>query len=571
MLRTLVIRDYALIDRLEVEFESGLNIITGETGAGKSIIVDSMALLLGERASPEVVRQGREKAVVEGTFLIGDNRRMRALLSANEIEGTDELIVRREVSAKGQSRAFLNDTPATLALLRSAGDFLVDLHGQHEHQSLLRPESHIVLLDEFGSLAALADEYRTAYHALEALVAERRSLHARREQLAAQRELHDFQLKEINAVAPRAGEEDELEARARRLEHAETLFAATARLVTMLYEDENSIHDQLVRARNELDDLRAIDASFGAHFDETNGALASVDELAKALQRYNAGVEFNPEELETIRERLVALRLLKKKYGGSLDAVIAHQERIAAELELADNFDDECARVDREIAAARETMSTLAARLSAKRSATALRVQRGVIAALAELGIERAAFSVHIDPLPATGDDQFAEIEGRRVGTRDDGIDAVEFYFSANVGEEPQPLSRVASGGEVSRTMLALKSVLAKSDRLPLLVFDEIDTGISGRIAQKVGAALRDLARFHQIIAITHLPQIASQASVHFAVEKSVRGGRTSSAMRKLSNEERVTEVAKLLAGEDVTAAASRSARELIASASKRE
>ncbi len=568
MLRSLSIKNYAIIEQLTVEFEPGLNILTGETGAGKSILVDALGLLLGERASSEVVRRGSDKGVVEGVFEHIKGKKVASLLKAQGLDQSEDLILRREVSAKGLGRCFVNDSPVTLAFLKDLGDHLVDMHGQHEHQSLLRPDTHIELLDEFGNLKGLLDEYQRSYQLLTSLFDERDNLRRREAQLRERRDLYEYQIREIDALDPHAGEDETLEEERTILENAEKLYELTSNLYGMLYEGEQSVYDVLVRARNQLEDLTSIDRSFEESTRECSSAVAIIGEITKHIQAYNSKIEFNPERLEHIRERLGQLSLLKKKYGGSIDAILAHRARIGEEFALAENFEEAIRDRETHIKEEREACSAAAERLSSKRRELAARIGRSVVAELAKLGIPHARFDVAIrnELLPRTDGQERVYVQLGRdqysAGPR--GYDVVEFYLSTNLGEEPRPLARVASGGEISRIMLALKTVLAKAERLPLLVFDEIDVGVSGRIAQAVGKSLKALSRFHQILAITHLPQIAGVADAHFAVEKSEERERTTTRIRALSLEERVEEVAKLMSGAQITEAGLVTARELM-------
>ena len=580
MLKSLTIRNYALIESVEIEFESGLNILTGETGAGKSIIIDALSLILGDRASSDVVRKGSDKAIVEGLFGMADNEKVKILLKNNEIELQEDLILRREVSLKGQSRCFVNDSPVPLTVLKEIGDHLVDLHGQHEHQSLLRPETHIGLLDEFGSLDKLVDEYRESYDRLTVLFREFRSLSLKEKELREKRDLYEFQIKEIDAIDPRTGEESDLENELRILENSEKLYEATSQLYQSLYEGEStrsgseniggqSVYDLLLKARNQLEDLAEIDKTFDDIKNECASAAAIIGELTKFIQSYNSKIEFNPERLEQIRERLGQITLLKKKFGGSLDAVIGHREKIGKEFAMAENFESEIRKLNEYIERERKTCSAAAQRLSAKRRELVSKIGRSVCAELAKLGIANAQFDVKIDnrvveKLDGKADGAYVKLGRDFYDATQSGIDFIEFYLSTNVGEDVKPLAKVASGGEISRIMLALKTILAKADRLPLLVFDEIDVGISGRIAQAVGKSMKSLSQFNQVIAITHLPQIAGFADCHFAVEKSESKQRTSSTIRKLEEEERIREVARLLSGEEVTESSLIGAREMI-------
>ncbi|HEY4643787.1 MAG TPA: DNA repair protein RecN, partial [Bacteroidota bacterium] len=361
------------------------------------------------------------------------------------------------------------------------------------------------------------------------------------------------------------GEEQELESELTILENAEKLYEATSRLYEMLYEGDQSVHDQLVLVRNQLEDLESIDKSFEEMKEECTSAEAVVGEVAKFLQQYNSRVEFNPERLEQIRERLGQLTLLKKKYGGTIESIVEHRRTIGREVSLAENFEGEIQKRLQQIAAVRKVASEIAQRLSTKRREVARRVSKAVAEALSELGISSAQFDVNIENRKASGDgDAFVKLGRDFFETTPRGVDFVEFFVSTNPGENVRPLVKVASGGEVSRVMLALKSILAKAERLPLLVFDEIDIGVSGRVAQAVGLSLKNLSNFHQIIAITHLPQIASIAETHFVVEKVRDGKRATTRIRKLTLGERVHEVAKLMSGEEVTAAGLKGARELM-------
>jgi DNA repair protein RecN (Recombination protein N) len=564
MLRSLYIKNYALIEELTAEFPAGLVILTGETGAGKSIIIGAMSLVIGERASSEVVRAGAGKAIVEGVFQIGGNKRLRSLLQEHDLEPAEEMIVRREVSAKGQSRCFVNDSPVTLGLQKQIGELLVDLHGQHEHQSLLHPENHLLMLDDFGGLDGMAAEFQVALARYKDAASRLEDLRTRERQLRDRRELYAYQLQEIDGVTPRAGEEEELESELRILENSEKLFGATGKLYEQLYEGEQSVHDLLVVVRNQLQDLAEIDRQFGAAAAECSSAEAIVKELAKFIQSYNARVEFNPERLEELRERLGRLSLLKKKYGGSLDAVLAHRVAIAREVELAENFAEVQSGLEQELEQAGRECGVLAQRLSAKRHETARKIDKAIVAELSNVGIPHARFTTRISqhessvPFPAVR-------AGRKlIALNARGYDAVEFFLSTNLGEEERPLARVASGGEVSRIMLALKGILAKSDRLPILVFDEIDVGVSGRVAQAVGRCLKRLSGFHQVVAITHLPQIAGLADAHFVVYKTDKNKRSTTSMKRLTLDEQVKEVAKLMSGTRVTEAGLAGARELM-------
>ncbi len=567
MLKSLSIRNYALISEISLELSPGLVIITGETGAGKSILIDALGLILGTRASAEEVRSGAEKAIVEAVFDVSGNKRVKALCKENDVECPDELVVRREVSAKGQSRCFVSDSPVPLTLQKQIGELLVDLHGQHEHQSLLRTEMHGGMLDDFGGLEGMVEEFSRSFLAYREKTRELENLRQRERHLRDKKEFFDFQIREIDAVSPRPGEEDALERELKILENAERLFGSTGSIYEILYEGEKSIRDQLVLVRNQLLHLAEIDDRFKEAAGECESAEAVINELARFIQGYNAKVEFNPERLEELRERLGRLALLKKKYGGTLASVIEHREQIGREVALAENFEEVIARLQADSDAVQAACAALAQRLSAKRHDVSRRIEKGIVDELKHLGIQNGQFQVQIAQDELDDEDAstaFVRVGRKRLKLNPRGYDTVEFLVSTNLGEDPKPLVKVASGGEVSRIMLALKSILAKSDRLPLMVFDEIDVGVSGRIAQEVGRSLKSLSAFHQVIAITHLPQIAGLADVHFVVTKSEQKGRTTTSVQQLTLDGQVEEVARLMSGAEVTEAGLASARELM-------
>ncbi len=564
MIKSLLIKDFILIEKLKVDFDSGLNIITGETGVGKSIIIDAMNLLIGEKASGDFVRTGTEKAIVEGVFDISDNQNVINFLGENNYDINDELIVRREILKKGSSRSFINDSPAPLSHLKALGEFIIDLHGQHEHQSLLRTETHIKFLDNFGNLDKLIEEYRVHYNNLKKLFSRLDELKNIEKSTKEKRDLYEFQAKEIDAINPKEGEIEDLQSKLNILENSEKLYETTTRLFEILYESDSAVYDQLIKARNLIDDLSRIDKEFANLKLDLNSAISIVDEISKFVQSYSSRIEFNPELLEEYRERLGSLILLAKKYGGSLENVIEYRNKIEKEILLAENFDEEISKIEEEIEHERRLCSDAAIRLSEKRREVAEKISNSIISILKDLGINNASFEVVFRNKKTNDPRSFVKFGNEFYEANSNGFDEVEFYISTNPGEELKPLAKVASGGEVSRIMLALKTILAKSDKLPLMVFDEIDVGISGRIAQKVGKALRNLSEYHQIIAITHLPQIAGFSNSHYVVVKKVKDGRAVTTIRKLTDEEKVFEIARLISGEDITPASIENARNLI-------
>ncbi|MFZ1279967.1 MAG: DNA repair protein RecN [Ignavibacteriaceae bacterium] len=565
MLKSLEIKDYALIDHINVEFGKGLNIITGETGAGKSILIDAMSLLLGERASTEVVRKGAQKSFVEGIFDVEQNKKVKSLLEENEIEFQPELIIRREISLKGSNRCFVNDSPVSLNVVKELGDLLVDLHGQHEHQSLLRPETHIDFIDEFANNFKLLDEYKIVYKDLNTKQNELKDLKSKEDSLKEKKEIYNFQIKEIDVVNPQPEEDELISNELNILENSEKLLELTDEVYDKLYDGEPSVTDLLGETKHKLNQLASIDKSFLESEGECDSALAIVKELANSLRSYKSKIDVDPKEVERKRERLGSINLLKKKYGGSITKIIEHRVKIGKEFELADNFSEAINKLEKEILSLKKITGESAEKLSIVRKKQADKVETEVKKVLTQLGIPDSIFKVIITQSETDKNDSHSVIlKNKNYNCTETGIDEIQFYISTNVGEDVKPLVKVASGGEISRIMLSLKTILAKSDKLPLLIFDEIDTGVSGRIAQKVGAALKDLASFHQIISITHLPQIAGMADHHFAVEKNQVDHRAVSSIKKLKDDERINEVAKLISGEELSKASIESAKQLI-------
>ncbi len=566
MLRSLHICDYALIEDLKVNFGPGLNIITGETGAGKSILIGALKMILGERASKDVIRVGAEKSIIEGVFDQVDSPEIRDLLSAVEVEWQPLLVLRREITSS-QSRAFINDTPATATALRDVACHLIDLHGQHEHQSLLRTDTHLDLLDGHGGLVPLVEDYQRAFKKAQNVSGELERMLRRKETLAERRELYEYQIQEIDEVGPVLDEEEKLQQEQEVLENSERLSELSQQLHETLYGAEGSVYEQLGRAMREFVELVRIDRKLDSSFTELESAKVVVDEVARTLSEYGDGLDFDPERLEHIRQRLSEYQRLAKKYGGSVAAVIEHRTRIGREHETAINFDAAIERLEKAMEESSASLSELAFDLSEHRSKAAADIELAVVEELASLGIPKAKFRVQVERLEDPDGwvwSRWESVKPEKYRATPNGIDAAEFLISTNVGEAVRPLVKVASGGEVSRIMLALKSVLARNEAFPILVFDEIDAGISGAISQKVGESLRELSTGHQILCITHLPQIAAMADLHFVVEKTVAGQRTRTSIRRLGDKERTEEVASLMSGSEITEASLQSARELM-------
>ncbi len=565
MIKSLEVKDYALIEHINIEFGNGLNIITGETGAGKSILIDAMSLLLGERAATEVIRKGASKSMVEGIFNVTENSKVKKLLEENEIEFNDELIIRREISLKGSNRCFINDTPVSLNLIKEIGNYLVDIHGQHEHQSLLRTETHIDFLDEFGNHKSEINNYKPIYDLLNKTIRELKSLKEKESLLKEKKDIFSYQIKEIDSVSPEEGEEDKLTAELNIMENSEKLLELTSSIYQKIFDEEDSIYDSLVKVKNKLEELSSIDSRFSENQAECDTALTLIKDISHSMRDYNSKIDLEQDNLDKIRERLSSINLLKKKYGGSVNSVLEYRKKIGNEFDLANNYSENISALEEQINKFRLDCGAAAENISKKRKIISNKIQKEVVEVLNILGITNATFKVMINQIVCDkSEENFITFDKKNYKYNSSGYDEVEFFISTNIGEDLKPLSKVASGGEVSRIMLALKTILAKNDKLPLLIFDEIDTGVSGRVAQKVGQSLKSLASFHQIISITHLPQIAGLADHHFAVEKKSNTDRVVSDIRKLNKEERIKEVAKLMSGELISEASIKSARELM-------
>jgi DNA repair protein RecN (Recombination protein N) len=550
MLSELRIRNFALIDSLSVELGPGLNVLTGETGAGKSIIVGALGLLLGERASADVVRSGEDRATVEGVFDVSGRGGIAALLDARGVELEDGvLVVKREVAAEGRSRAWVNGTPTTAAVLAELGGALVTLHGQHEHQTLLRRDEQRAILDAYADNAAALERVRLAHAEVSGLQRELEELERRRREVAQRADFLRFQVEEIERAKLRVGEDEELDAESSRLTHSEELTSLAAGLFEAIGGGERALAGELGSLRRSLERLIAIDPAQAECRELFENAYYNLQELGERMERYGATIEHDPDRLEEIRRRQDLIYRLQAKYGATIAEVVEVGERARAELDLADGAGLEATTLQSRLDAAREALTAAAAELTARREEALSRLSSEVSEVLPELGMAAGRFEVVRLPLPAAT--AF-------------GAEEVEFRVSLNQGFHPKPLASVASGGEMSRIMLALKTILARLDAVPTLIFDEVDAGIGGRVALQVGEKMRGVAGSHQVFAITHLPQIASRAHRHLLVTKQERGGRTTTRVDTLSAEDRVAEIARMLGGDPESAVSLDHARELL-------
>jgi DNA repair protein RecN (Recombination protein N) len=559
MLLDLEIRDFAIIDELRIQFGAGLNALTGETGAGKSIIIDALGAVLGERVSSDMVRSGARTSYVDARFDLDgllSGPAVGALLDEHGIEAAGgELILSREIQTSGRSNARINGRTVTAALLGSLGQLLVDIHGQSDHLSLLRPAAQLAILDRYaqldserGAVAELVREWRAVRARLDAVDSGARD--------RAQRlDLLRFQTEEIATAALRPGEERELETERSRLSNAERLAQLVAVAAGLAGGDEvsdTSAADALRTAGRSLGDAAALDASLDQLLERLTETALLVDEIALELRDYLGEIEANPERLEIVQERLEMVRQLKRKYGGTIDEVLAYADEAQRELEELGGSEHDESALRARVNELESRVVVAAASLSEQRKAAAARLATDASTAAADLNLGSMMFDIAVRPKPGA------------VAFDETGADQVEFMFAPNSGEVSKSLARVASGGETARMMLALKSVLADSDHTPTLVFDEVDVGIGGRSGQMVGQKLHQLASGHQVIVITHLPQIAAVAEHHFKIKKESRNGRTISRVVLLESADRIDEIASMIDGEPPSATSRKAALEML-------
>jgi len=550
MLRELRIRNFAVVENLTVPFAPGFNVLTGETGAGKSILVDAILLLRGARAQTDVIRADAETATVEAVFEVSDGA-VATLDEAGLPLEDGEVVIRRELSRSGRHRAFVNDAAVTVGLLERLGDALVQVHGQHEHQRLLEPTRQLDVLDRFADAEPLRERFAALFakHAEARAELERRRGAAR--DRAQRQDLLRFQVSELDAARVRVGEDDELRTERRRLQHAERFAAGLQEVASLLHADAASATARLARAGRVLSDLGRLDPAFAAPAETLDAARAHVEDTLAAVRGLRDTIVFEPGRLEGIDERLDALTRLKRKYGDSEEALLRFRADAAAELDRLERHEELLAEDERRLAELEAEMVSAARALGAARREAAAKLGPRVQRELRQLGMDRAAFEVATIDL-AAGD----------WGLR--GAERVEFRFTANPDEPNRPLARIASGGELARTMLALQVVLSGDDDAPTMVFDEVDAGIGGRAASVVGDKLAALGGSRQVLCVTHLAPIAALADQHVRVAKSVRGGRTRATTAVIAGDERAAEIARMLGGDASGAAALDHARALL-------
>jgi DNA repair protein RecN (Recombination protein N) len=552
MLLTLSVKNFAIIDRLEIEFGPGFNVLTGETGAGKSIVMDALGLILGDRASPELIRTGCEEAAVEALFDLAGALALQEALAEAGFSGGDELVLRRVVSRGGRSRAYVNGSLATLAQLQPVAEKLVAVCGQHEHQALLQRDAHLPFLDRFGGHQQLLSEYRTHFNAWRDTTSRLARLAAAERERAERHDLLRYQLRELTEAQLRAGEDEELAAERLLLQHAERLAAAASGGYNALYAADGAVCERLGRLAGELAALAAIDPALGQLAETLRQSLYVLEDAAIQLRDHLGSISFEPGRQAEVEERLARLAALKRKYGVSVAALLDRQAALAAELDELEDAEGSRAALEAERARRQAVLAATGARLGAARQAAGERLRSAMQLELADLAMPGARFELQMTELPEPGPD---------------GLERGEFLLAPNRGEALLPLARIASGGELSRILLALKRIDPGSDQVPTLVFDEVDAGIGGATATAVAGKLRDVSRRAQVLCVTHLPQVAAGAGRHFLVVKREAAGRTITAVEQLEGEARVAEMARMLGGAQVTERTLAHARELIGAA----
>jgi DNA repair protein RecN (Recombination protein N) len=561
MLNELYIENFAIIDSLHLSFPNGMTVLSGETGAGKSIIVGAVSILLGDRASSDLIRSSADSAVVEAQFDISANEAARNVLTELDMYDDDDLVIKRMLSRSGRNRILVNGRLATVSMLATITETLVNICGQHEHQVLLQRDSHIDILDEFGELMEERAEYSCHFNTYRSMEEELASMKAAARDRFQREELIRFQIDEIVTIAPVSGEDLQLADEKRILANARKLRELSEDAYGNLYGNEGSALEKLDRIRSMVAEIKALDPGLPLSKEILASIYFSLEDAALNLRNYLGGIIHDPRRLEEIDDRLELLGILKRKYGGSLEAALEKKESLSRELATMEHLEETIEAATTALGEKKEVLRGLARTLSDKRKKAARTLEQVVMTELKDLRMPGTIFAVVFsDDTGPEGD--IPPLHGK-------GFDLVEFHLSANRGESLKPLHRVASGGELSRIVLALKKVLVHNASAETVIFDEVDSGIGGAAAEMVGAKLRDIARRHQVVCITHLPQIASFAETHFLVTKDVAKGRTMAGVRKISEGERVEEIARMLGGVELTDTTRKHAREMMHRASR--
>jgi DNA repair protein RecN (Recombination protein N) len=563
MLKELSIRNFAIIDDLQIHFSEGLTILSGETGAGKSIILNAVNLLLGSRASADMVRTGAQDAELEAFFQIAGSSRVANIMAAHGYESSDGLLVRRIISRSDSNRVYINGRIATIQLLNAITENLASISGQHVHQLLLKEEQHLLILDQFGGLIPLREEVSTYFHQMLPLLEKLKTLSTIKKRQAEHMELLEFQLKDITAVNPARGEDNALEQERMRLKNAEELYQVVYNSIEALYSAPGSVIENLVDVKKNLDRISQIDPQLKSKNAKLSDTTYQIEDLIDELREYLNSIQMDEKQLEAVEERLDTLNKLKRKYGGSIDAVFDKLASIEQDLAGVENIADSIKDTENEISKLHQKLKDRALSLSRKRKETADRFAKKVIDQLTTLMMSKTEFKASLQAI-AADEKTNPYLTANHNMISETGIDRATFLIAPNIGEALKPLASIASGGELSRVVLALKALLAKTDSVETVVFDEVDAGIGGGVAEVVGKKLADLADHHQVICITHLPQIAKFGAQHYRISKKVTKGRTRTSIDLLSDKDRYKEIARMLGGEKITQATLAHAREML-------
>jgi len=560
MLNDLSIKNFAIIDELHVSFGDGLNVISGETGAGKSIIIGAVSLLLGDRATAEMIRTQADSATVEALFDISHNDALREKIASMGFTTGDELIIRRVISRTGKNKALINGQMATLANLSAISESLINICGQHEHQLILNAENHVDILDEFGGCLPLRASYAEVYNQYQQLKAQMTKLQELRRSREEKTQLIKFQLKEIVDINPQAAEDVTLADEKKVLANAQKLTDYANRAYDLLYGEQSSVCEKLKDVRNQIKEIKIIDANLKLAESDIEGNFITLQEAALALRDYGKNLFYDPARLLAIDERLEMIGRLKRKHGGSLESVLIKKLEMEEELRRVFSVEEELEKLIKEEAVIKASLAQKALELSQARAQAAAHLTQAVDNEIHALNMRHAAFQVNFKK-NFTAEDKDAASFGHK------GADEIEFYLTANVGEELKPLNKIASGGELSRIVLALKNVLSRTGSVATIVFDEVDSGIGGATAEIVGRKLKEVSANHQVVCITHLPQIACFGGSHFRVAKEVAGGRTATTVEMLTDEQKIEEISRMLGGVDLTQTTREHAREMLSGA----